>query len=95
MNALILNETATRQLAVLNASARPDRQLVAAALKDGRFVLNTDLLSDAGPGQTWNDYAGFLQSLAQEPQPRQALLAATDRPELLAAAPANPAAEQT
>lgn len=94
MNALILQETEMLQLAALNATERPDRQLTAAPLKDGRFVLNADLLSDAGPGQTWRHYAGFLQSLAQEPQSHQALLVATDRPELLAAAQANPAGEQ-
>ena len=94
MNALILNEKEKLQLAALNASAHPDRQLVAAALKDGRFVLNADLLSDAGPGQTWSHYACFIQSLTREPQSREALLAVTDRPELLAAAQANSASEQ-
>jgi len=89
MNALILNETEKSQLAALNASASPDRQLVTAALKDGRNILNADLLADAGPGQTWSHYAAFIQSLAREQPPQEALMRATDRPELLAAAPAS------
>lgn len=86
MNALILNETEIKQLEALNASASPDRQLVTAVLKDGRHVLNADLLADAGPGQTWGHYAAFIQSLTREEPPQEALLRATDRPELIAAA---------
>jgi hypothetical protein len=94
MNALILNETENTQLAALNASASPDRQLVTAVLKDGRHVLNADLLADAGPGQTWNHYAPFIQALTREQPPQEALLTATDRPELIAAALARAGLEQ-
>ncbi len=86
MNALILNETEKMQLDALNATASPDRQLVTATLKDGRHVLNADLLADAGPGETWSHYATFIQALAREEPPREDLITATDRPELIAAA---------
>lgn len=83
MNALILDETEIKQLETLNASAPPDRQLVTAPLKDGRHALNADLLADAGPGQTWNHYAGFIQSLTREQPAPETMVRATDRPELI------------
>jgi hypothetical protein len=94
MNALILNETEMIQLATLNTAACPDRQLVTANLKDGRHVLNADLLADSGPGQTWSEYAAFIQSLTREQPPQEALLLATDRPELIAAALVSASSDQ-
>lgn len=94
MNALILNETEIKQLETLNASAPRDRQLITAALKDGRRVLNADLLADAAPGQTWSHYAGFIQSLTREQPAPEAMVRSTDRAELIAAALAWATLEQ-
>jgi hypothetical protein len=66
MNALILATAERDQIAALNASGAPERQLYPAPLLDGRFALNADLLGDSGAGQTWEHYGGLLQTLATE-----------------------------
>jgi hypothetical protein len=62
MTYLILTIDHLAALAELNASGTPNRQLTPVELTDGRRVLNTDLLNDCGPGQTWEHYGPFLRS---------------------------------
>jgi len=63
MNMLILNQTQQAELAALNASGDPARQLEAVPLTTGDTALGADLLNDCNEGQTWQHYAAFLQSL--------------------------------
>lgn len=63
MNVLILTEEQMDELTALNEDGSPDRQLVPTGLDDGRLVLNSDLLNDHGPGQTWEHYGAFLDTL--------------------------------
>jgi hypothetical protein len=66
MNALILTSEQRDQALALNASGDAKRELRPAALKDGRFALNADLLTDIGQGQTWEHYKELVGSLAAE-----------------------------
>lgn len=66
MNMLILDASQSAQLAALNLAGDPVRQLQPVPLGDGRFALNSDLLQDCGPGQTWEHYTAFLQTLGAE-----------------------------
>lgn len=66
MQMLILNTEQQTALAALNASGNNLRQLQPAPLAGERSGLNPDLLTDCGPGQTWEHYAGLLQSLGGE-----------------------------
>jgi hypothetical protein len=67
MNMLVLNPTQQGELVSLNATGDPDRQLIANPLNTGDAALGADLLSDCAPGQTWEHYGDFLQTLpAQE-----------------------------
>jgi hypothetical protein len=63
MNMLILNAQKQSELAGLNASGDPTRQLFAIPLTTGDAALSASLLGDCGEGQTWEHYASLLRSL--------------------------------
>lgn len=63
MNILILTAEKHSELAALNATGEPLRQLCAVPLNDGHAALNADLLTDCAQGQTWENYQTFLESL--------------------------------
>ena len=63
MNMLILNAQKQSELAGLNASGEPARQLGAIPLTSGDAALTAGLLTDCGEGQTWEHYGSFLQTL--------------------------------
>ena len=63
MNMLILNAPKQSELASLNASGEPTRQLCAIPLTSGDGALTAGLLTDCGAGQTWEHYGGFLETL--------------------------------
>ena len=64
MNVLILAPGQVTALQQLNAANPSPHQLQPAPLADGRPALNADLLHDCGPGQTWESYREFLETLA-------------------------------
>jgi hypothetical protein len=66
MNMLILSAEEKTELDAVNYGGNPTRQLVPVPLGDGRFALNADLLSDCGPGQTWEYYGTFVGELPIE-----------------------------
>jgi hypothetical protein len=63
MNMLILNTSQAAELAALNATGDPDRQLTPVPLTNGNTALPADLLTDCAEGQTWEHYSPFLNSL--------------------------------
>ncbi len=63
---LILNEEQLLDLKELNASGSTVRQLEPIALPDGRRALNSDLLLDLDPGETWWHYRVLLLDLPAE-----------------------------
>jgi hypothetical protein len=63
MNMLTLNAAQQGELAALNASSEPTLQLCAIPLTSGDAALTAALLTDCGPGQTWEHYGSFLQTL--------------------------------
>lgn len=63
MQMLILNAGKQSELATLNASGPQNRDLSALPLVDGGAALPAALLTDCGPGQTWEYYSAFLQTL--------------------------------
>lgn len=63
MTRLILDAEKQTELALLNTTGSPERQLVPDPLTEGRAALNPDLLTDCGENQTWNHYAEFLSTL--------------------------------
>jgi len=63
MEILAIDAAALEALAPLNAAAPPTRRLEPVALGEGLHALNADLLQDCAPGQTWEHYAAWLQSL--------------------------------
>ena len=63
MNMLILNAQKQSELAGLNASGDPTRQLSPIPLTTGGAALSASLLGDCGEGQTWEHYGSFLQTL--------------------------------
>lgn len=66
MNLLIVAPEKLAKIEELNAVGDPLRQLLPAALPDGRPALNADLLEDSGPGQTWETYGEILRGLPRE-----------------------------
>lgn len=66
MKMLILTAEIKTELEAANHSGNPTRQLMPAALLEGRFGLNADLLRDCAPGQTWEHYREFLAALPVE-----------------------------
>lgn len=63
MTYLVLDSQEMETLAALNASGDCCRQLSPTTLTDERKVLNADLLTDCGAGQTWEHYGAFLATL--------------------------------
>jgi hypothetical protein len=63
MNMLILNAAKQAELTTLNASGERTLQLCALPLINGDAALTAALLTDCGPGQTWEHYGSFLQTL--------------------------------
>jgi hypothetical protein len=66
MNLLILNTQAQAALIALNATGRQDQQLTSTRLANGDGALNPDLREDCAPGQTWEYYDDFLNSLPMQ-----------------------------
>lgn len=63
---LILNDEQLLDLQELNASGSQFRRLEPVALADGRRALNSDLLMDLDPGETWWHYRVLLLDLPAE-----------------------------
>jgi hypothetical protein len=66
MNMLIVTPEEAMELATLNGTGDPTRELAPAPLQDGNYALNADLLEDCAPGETWEHYADFLEALPIE-----------------------------
>lgn len=60
---ILLSEEQLRDLEEMNKSGSPHRRLEAARLPDGRRGLNSDLLMDLDPGETWWHYRTLLLDL--------------------------------
>ncbi len=62
---LILDGAEQTTLAGLNAGGRPERLLEAIPLASGAKALSASLLTDCGPGQTWEQYGAWLAALPE------------------------------
>ena len=63
---LILTDEQAAEINELNAVAPPFRKLEPVQLPDGRYALNSDLLMDLDPGETWWHYRIVLLDLPAE-----------------------------
>jgi hypothetical protein len=63
---LILNSDQLADLDEMNATGSTDRRLEPIELPDGRRALNSDLLMDLDPGETWWHYRTLLLDLPAE-----------------------------
>lgn len=63
---LTLTAEQAAEINELNASAPLFRKLEPVRLPDGRFALNSDLLLDLDPGETWWHYRIVLLDLPAE-----------------------------
>ena len=63
---LMLNAGQLNDLRELNESGSTHRRLEPVALPDGRHALNSDLLMDLDPGETWWHYRTLLLDLPAE-----------------------------
>ena len=63
---LILDDEQMLDLEEMNASGSPVRRLEPIQLADGRRALNSDLLMDLDPGETWWHYRTLLLDLPAE-----------------------------
>lgn len=63
---LILDDEQLIELQDLNASGSEFRKLEPVPLADGRRALNSDLLMDLDPGETWWHYRVLLLDLPAE-----------------------------
>jgi hypothetical protein len=66
INMLILSPDQQAELATLNETGDPLRRLTAVPLTTGDAALSADLLTDCAPGQTWEHYQSFLESLPEQ-----------------------------
>jgi hypothetical protein len=63
---LILSAEQALDLEEMNATGSPARRLEPIQLPDGRHALNSDLLMDLDPGETWWHYRTLLLDLPAE-----------------------------
>ena len=66
MTMFILNEEQVAEIQELNQSGPKFRRLEPVPLLDGRYALNSDLLMDLDPGETWWHYRVLLLDLPAE-----------------------------
>ncbi len=62
---LIVTTASASQIDSININQGGRRSIQCREDAQGRQIIPAELLTDCGPGQTWEDYAEVLQSLEQ------------------------------